>query len=48
LEFALSGDIILASENSRFADTHGKFAMLPQWGLSQRLTRHIGKAKVTE
>lgn len=48
LELALSADIILASENGRFADTHGKWSMLPQWGLSQRLTRRVGKTKATE
>ncbi|MFN3239033.1 MAG: enoyl-CoA hydratase/isomerase family protein [Pseudomonadales bacterium] len=48
LELALGGDIILASENAKFADTHAKWALQPVWGISQRLPRRIGKAKATE
>jgi enoyl-CoA hydratase len=48
LELALAGDIILASANARFADTHAKWALTPLWGLSQRLPRRVGTAKATE
>jgi len=48
LELALAGDIILASENAKFADTHAKWALTPVWGMSQRLPRRIGKVKATE
>ena len=48
LELALAGDLILASENARFADTHAKWALTPVWGLSQRLPRRIGTAKARE
>ncbi len=48
LELALAGDIILASSNAKFADTHAKWALTPIWGLSQRLPRRIGQAKATE
>jgi enoyl-CoA hydratase/carnithine racemase len=48
LELALAGDIIIASENARFADTHGKFALVPIWGLSQRLPRRVGTYKARE
>ena len=48
LELALAGDLILACENARFADTHAKWALTPVWGMSQRLPRRIGKAKATE
>lgn len=48
LELALAGDLILASENAKFADTHGKWALQPVWGISQRLPRKIGNAKATE
>jgi enoyl-CoA hydratase/carnithine racemase len=48
LELALAGDIILASENARFADTHGKWAMAPVWGMSQRLPRRVGTYKARE
>jgi len=45
LELALAGDIILASENAKFADTHAKWALTPVWGLSQRLPRRVGTYK---
>lgn len=48
LELALAGDIILASSNAKFADTHAKWALTPIWGLSQRLPRRIGQAKAME
>jgi enoyl-CoA hydratase len=48
LELALAGDIILACENARFADTHAKWALTPLWGMSQRLPRRVGIAKASE
>lgn len=48
LEVALAGDIILASETAKFADTHAKWALTPVWGMSQRLPRRIGQAKANE
>ena len=48
LELALAGDLILASDNGKFADTHAKWALTPVWGMSQRLPRKIGKTKAME
>ena len=48
LELALAGEIILASANARFADTHAKWSLVPFWGLSQRLPRRVGGAKARE
>ncbi len=48
LELALAGDIIVASESASFADTHGQFALVPAWGLSQRLPRRVGQWKARE
>jgi enoyl-CoA hydratase/carnithine racemase len=48
LEFALSADFIVAAESARFADTHGKWGLVPGWGLSQRLPRRVGQAKALE
>jgi enoyl-CoA hydratase/carnithine racemase len=48
LELALAGDIIIAAESARFADTHAKWALTPAWGMSQRLPRRIGAAKAKE
>ena len=48
LELALAGDIIVASQSASFADTHGKFALVPAWGMSQRLPRRVGQWKARE
>ena len=42
LELALACDLLICAESARFADTHGKWAMTPTWGMSQRLPRRIG------
>ncbi len=44
-ELALACDIVIASTNARFADTHSRVGVLPGWGLSQRLSRSIGLAR---
>lgn len=48
LELALAGDIILAAEGAKFADTHARWALTPVWGLSQRLPRRVGTSKARE
>ena len=48
LELALGADIIIAAESAKFADTHGKWDLVPVWGLSQRLPRRVGRAKALE
>jgi enoyl-CoA hydratase len=42
LELALYCDILIASENARFADTHARVGILPTWGLSVRLPQKVG------
>lgn len=48
LEMALSADFIVCDETARFADTHGKWGLVPGWGMSQRLPRRVGQAKALE
>ena len=48
LELVLAADIIVASDDARFADTHAKFDLVPIWGLTQRLPRRVGMAKARE
>src|SRR5882724_7054978 len=48
LELALAGDILMCGTSATFADTHAKWALMPIWGLSQRLPRRIGTAKARE
>jgi enoyl-CoA hydratase len=47
-EMALACDMLIASENARFADTHARVGMLPGWGLSQKLPRLIGLSRARE
>jgi enoyl-CoA hydratase len=48
LELALAGDLLIAADDAKFADTHGKWGMTPLWGMSQRLPRRIGPLKAKE
>jgi enoyl-CoA hydratase/carnithine racemase len=48
LELALAGDLIFASENAKFGDTHARWSMAPVWGMSQRLPRRVGTYKARE
>lgn len=47
-EMALACDVIIASENARFADTHARVGILPGWGLSQKLPRLVGQSRAKE
>ena len=42
LELALTADLIIADDSARFADTHGKWGLVPGWGMTQRLPRRVG------
>lgn len=47
-ELALACDMLIASEQARFADTHVRHGFLPGWGLSQKLSRLIGVYRARE
>ncbi len=47
-EVALACDVLIASANARFADTHARVGILPGWGLSQKLARAIGVMRAKE
>lgn len=47
-EVALACDILIGSENARFADTHSRVGILPGWGLSQKLSRAVGISRAKE
>lgn len=48
LELVTACDIIVASENAIFGDTHARWGMSPVWGGSQRLPRIVGALKAKE
>jgi enoyl-CoA hydratase/carnithine racemase len=48
LELALACDLIITARGAKIADTHGKWAMSPTWGMSQRLPRRVGLARAKE
>ncbi len=47
-ELAIACDVLICSENARFADTHARVGILPGWGLSQKLSRAIGIYRAKE
>jgi enoyl-CoA hydratase len=47
-EVALACDVLIASTNARFADTHARVGIMPGWGLSQKLSRLIGVYRARE
>jgi enoyl-CoA hydratase len=47
-ELALMCDVLIASSEARFADTHARVGIAPGWGLSQKLSRLIGIGRAKE
>lgn len=47
-ELALACDVLIASTEARFADTHARVGIMPGWGLSQKLSRVIGIYRAKE
>jgi len=47
-ELALACDVLVASTEGCFADTHARVGILPGWGLSQKLSRLIGIHRAKE
>lgn len=47
-ELALGCDLLIASTQARFADTHARVGIVPGWGLSQLLPRRIGIGRAKE
>lgn len=48
LELSINFDLIIASENARFGDTHARWGLRPSWGLSQTFPRRVGLMKAKE
>ena len=47
-ELALACDVLLASTQARFADTHARVGLASGWGLSQKLSRAVGLYRARE
>lgn len=47
-ELVMCADIIIASENAVFGDTHARFGIIPGGGQTQRLPRQVGSKKAKE
>lgn len=47
-EVAIACDVLVASSNARFADTHARVGIVPGWGLSQKLSRMIGISRAKQ
>ena len=48
LEFALHCDFIHTTVDTKFGDTHAKFAIRPSWGMSQTLVQAVGLRRAKE
>jgi enoyl-CoA hydratase/carnithine racemase len=48
LELVLACDLLVAAESARFADTHGRFGLVPMWGMSARLPHRVGELRAKE
>ena len=47
-EIALALDILLVAESASFTDSHVRVGIAPGWGLSQRLSRAVGRSRANE
>ena len=48
LELVLACDLLIVADSAKLADTHGKWGMVPVWGMSQRLPRRVGPVRAKE
>lgn len=48
VEIALACDLLVASTDARFCDSHAKVGLLPGWGGSVRLLQRLGSARARE
>lgn len=48
LELALACDLLICADDARFGDTHGRWGMVPTWGLTVRLPERVGRSRARE
>lgn len=42
LELAIACDLLICADDAKFCDTHGKWGMVPTWGMTNRLPERVG------
>ena len=48
LELALACDLLVCGESARIGDTHGRWGLVPVWGMSVRLPERVGRSRAKE
>ncbi|WP_019203893.1 enoyl-CoA hydratase/isomerase family protein [Tsukamurella sp. 1534] len=48
LELALACDLLIAADDASLGDTHGRWGLVPVWGMSVRLPERVGYARAKE
>ncbi|WP_101524658.1 enoyl-CoA hydratase/isomerase family protein [Nocardioides houyundeii] len=48
LELALACDLLVCADDASFGDTHGRWGLVPAWGLSVRLPERVGRSRARE
>ena len=48
LELALMADMVFATADAKFGDTHARFGLRPSWGMSQTLPDAVGLRRARE
>ncbi len=48
LELVMSGDVVFLAESGRMGDQHAQFGLIPGWGGTQRLARHVGRRRALD
>ncbi|MFI8975238.1 enoyl-CoA hydratase/isomerase family protein [Nocardia asteroides] len=48
LELALACDLLVAADTAQLGDTHGRWGLIPVWGMSVRLPERVGVSRAKE
>lgn len=48
LELALGCDLLVAAASTKIGDTHGRWGLVPVWGMSVRLPERVGRSTAKE
>jgi len=48
LELALGCDLLVAADTAKLADNHGRWGLIPLWGMSVRLPERVGRSRAKE